>query len=154
MSVGEEKDVFGVDVSQCAREAGGRRTVHDRGRQLRWVLVVLWMLAPGAVQAQESSRQPTAEEASVTEAPPQASQVGAMLGGAEYMLILDRPFAAEKLFNGVLAMAADDQRCLILEGAACHAPLEVVDAGTGLRWSGRTRCSPDAGPSTREAERP
>jgi hypothetical protein len=104
MSVGEEKDVFGVVVSRCASEAGGRRTVHDRGRQLGWVLVVLWMLAPGAVQAQESSRQPTAEEASATEAPPQASQVGAMLGGAEYMLILDRPFAAEKLFNGVLAM--------------------------------------------------
>ena len=47
-------------------------------------------------------------------APPAAAQLGAMLGGAEFMLILDRPFAAEKLFNAVLAQ--DPKNAHALDG--------------------------------------
>ena len=92
--------------------------MHNRGRQLWWVLALVWILGAVSAEAQETSRQPTptgaAEVTSTNVSPATSPQVGAMLGGAEYMLILDRPFAAEKLFNAVLAM--DPKNAHALDG--------------------------------------
>ncbi len=86
--------------------------MRNRGRQLWWVLVMVWILAAGSAEAQQSSQtspDTAPPEASPTVAPAASPQIGAMLGGAEFMLIMDRPFAAEKLFNAVLAL--DPQEC-------------------------------------------
>jgi len=93
--------------------------MHNRGRQLWWVLllVAVWMLAAGAAEAQQSSQtspDKAPPEAAPAVAPAATAQLGAMLGGAEFMLILDRPFAAEKLFNAVLAL--DPKNAHALDG--------------------------------------
>lgn len=80
----------------------------NSGRRLWWMPAVVCMLAVGPVVAQEGPP-PPAEAAPTTatlKVAPAASpaQLEAMLGGAEFLLILDRPFAAEKLFNAVLSM--------------------------------------------------
>jgi hypothetical protein len=74
------------------------------------------MLAAGAAEAQQTSSAAPDEAAivSASVAPPASAQFGAMLGGAEFMLILDRPFAAEKLFNAVLAQ--DPKNAHALDG--------------------------------------
>jgi hypothetical protein len=90
--------------------------MHSRGRQLWWVLGVVWILAAGSAEAQQTSSA-TPDEAAIVSArvpPPASAQLGAMLGGAEFMLILDRPFAAEKLFNAVLAQ--DPKNAHALDG--------------------------------------
>ncbi|HUR32386.1 MAG TPA: hypothetical protein VM032_01230 [Vicinamibacterales bacterium] len=78
-----------------------------------WALAVVGLLGTGAAQAQD---QPAPTTPTTTpSAPPNtdpaaagggqmAAQIGGMIGGAEYMLILDRPFEAEKLFGAVLSM--------------------------------------------------
>ena len=76
--------------------------MNNRGRQFWWALGVAWMLAAGAAEAQEM-RPPPAPTAPRSEDPQVTAQIGAMLGGAEFMLIVERPFEAEKLFNAVLA---------------------------------------------------
>jgi hypothetical protein len=87
--------------------------------QLWWVLVIVSILAAGAAEAQNegppppAAASPTTATTSVAPAPSPA-QLGAMLGGAEFMLILDRPFAAEKLFNAVLSM--DPKNAHALDG--------------------------------------
>src|ERR1039458_9094573 len=116
MSVQERRDGFGDLVSECASGVTGGLTMRNRGRQLWWVLVVVWILA-GSAEAQQSSQtspDTVPAEASPTVAPAAAPQLGAMLGGAEFMLIMDRPFAAEKLFNAVLAL--DPKNAHALDG--------------------------------------
>src|ERR1039457_3578736 len=116
MSVQERRDGFGDLVSECASGVTGGLTMRNRGRQLWWVLVVVWILA-GSAEAQQSSQtspDTVPAEASPTVAPAAEPQLGAMLGGAEFMLILDRPFAAEKLFNAVLSM--DPKNAHALDG--------------------------------------
>ena len=90
--------------------------MYNRARKLWWVLVLVGILGTGSAEAQEtSSAAPDAAAiVSARVAPPAAAQLGAMLGGAEFMLILDRPFAAEKLFNAVLAQ--DPKNAHALDG--------------------------------------
>src|SRR5215217_7014950 len=78
-----------------------------------WVFAVVGFLGTGVAYAQD---QPAPSSPSTTQsAPPNtdpsaagagqmAAQIGGMIGGAEFMLILDRPFEAEKLFGAVLSM--------------------------------------------------
>jgi hypothetical protein len=92
--------------------------MNKRAQQLWWVLLIVWTLAVSGAEAQEgppppAEAPPTAATTSVAPAPSPA-QLGAMLGGAEFMLILDRPFAAEKLFNAVLSM--DPKNAHALDG--------------------------------------
>jgi hypothetical protein len=113
MSVEEKRDVLSELNSRCAGGAPDRR-MHDRERQLWWVLVVVWILTAGSAEAQQTSTA-TPDEAAIVSArvpPPASAQIGGMLGGAEYMLILDRPFAAEKLFNAVLALDPKNEHAL------------------------------------------
>ena len=103
----------------ASEESGGlTMNKNKRGPQLWLVLLVALILAVGAAEAQEGPPPPAeaAPTLSTTTVPPAASpaQLGAMLGGAEFMLILDRPFAAEKLFNAVLAM--DPKNAHALDG--------------------------------------
>ena len=93
--------------------------MRNRGRQLWWVLVlvIVWMLVAGAAEAQQSSQTSPDKAPAVASpivAPAASPQIGAMLGGAEFMLIMDRPFAAEKLFNAVLAL--DPKNAHALDG--------------------------------------
>jgi hypothetical protein len=90
--------------------------MRNRGRQLWWVLVVVCILAAGSAEAQESPPAPQGAPTvtSTSVAPAASPQLGAMLGGAEFMLIMDRPFAAEKLFNAVLAL--DPKNAHALDG--------------------------------------
>ena len=116
MSAEEKRDGLGDLVSERANGINGGVTMHNRGRQLWWVLVVVWILA-GSAEAQQSSQtspDTVPAEASPTVAPAASPQLGAMLGGAEFMLIMDRPFAAEKLFNAVLAL--DPKNAHALDG--------------------------------------
>jgi len=116
MSV-EEKDGFGGLVSERASGVNGGLTMRSRGRQLWWVLVMVWILVAGSAEAQQSSQtspDTAPPEASPAVAPAASPQIGAMLGGAEFMLIMDRPFAAEKLFNAVLAL--DPKNAHALDG--------------------------------------
>jgi hypothetical protein len=85
------------------RGVKGGAALSIRGRQLWWVLVIGWILAAAAAAGQEGSLSPPAAPGIAAPAVV-SSQLGAMLGGAEFMLIMDRPFEAEKLFNAVLAM--------------------------------------------------
>src|ERR1035437_6963891 len=101
MSGQERRDGFGDLVSECASGVTGGLTMRNRGRQLWWVLVVVWILA-GSAEAQQSwqtSPDAAPAEASPTVAPAAAPQLGAMLGGAEFMLIMDRPFGAREPLN-------------------------------------------------------
>ena len=118
MSVEENKDGFGDLVSECASGVTGGLTMQNSERQSWLLLVVVWILAAAAAEAQEgpppaAAAAPTTATTSVAPAP-SPEQLGAMLGGAEFMLILDRPFAAEKLFNAVLSM--DPKNAHALDG--------------------------------------
>ncbi len=116
-------------VSWRASEVNGRVTMHNRGRQLWWVLVAMWILVAGAAEAQQTSAT-TPDESAIVSArvqPPPSAQLDAMLGGAEFMLILDRPFAAEKLFNAVLAQ--DPKNAHALDG------LRRVKLAKRINWT-------------------
>jgi len=66
------------------------------------VMGTLWVLVAAVAAAQDTP--PPAPSAGPTVAvEPAAAQMGAMLGGAEFMLISERPYDAEKLFKAVLA---------------------------------------------------
>ena len=72
-------------------------------------LVVALILAVGMAMAQEAPPPPApagpnSETVTTTTTAPASPQIAAMLGGAEFMLILDRPYAAEQLFSAVLSM--------------------------------------------------
>ena len=118
MSAGEKRDGFD-DLVERASGVNGGVSMCNRGWQLWWVLVLVmvWMLLAGAAEAQESSQTSPDKAppgASPAVAPAASPQIGTMLGGAEFMLILDRPFAAEKLFNAVLAL--DPKNAHALDG--------------------------------------
>lgn len=88
-------------------------TLNREGRQWWRVLLAVCILAASASMAKAQNEgpppPPQASPNSVTVATPAATtpptaQIAAMLGGAEFMLILDRPYAAEQLFKAVLSM--------------------------------------------------
>jgi hypothetical protein len=74
------------------------------------VLAMTSILLAGVARAQDRPASPTPPPTAAPDAPgensqnPMAAQIGAMIGGAEFMLILDKPYEAEKLFNAILQM--------------------------------------------------
>ena len=71
-------------------------------RVLAAVMGTLWVLV-AAVAAAQDTPLPAPSAGPTVAAEPAAAQMGAMLGGAEFMLISERPYDAEKLFKAVLA---------------------------------------------------
>jgi hypothetical protein len=77
-----------------------------------WALAVMSVLSAGAASAQDApapaagtaTQGPTAAPDAPGGAGQMAAAIGGMIGGAEFMLILDKPFEAEKLFGAVLQM--------------------------------------------------
>jgi hypothetical protein len=74
-----------------------------------WVLTIVVLLSAGAARAQDAPAPPPPTQGPPNADPGAASgqmaaQIGGMIGGAEFMLILDKPYEAEALFGAILQM--------------------------------------------------
>ena len=89
------------------RRAEARRWSNGNKNTVRilWAVALASVLSTGVVRGQDV-QQPRASAPPNTpsEAGAMAAQIGGMIGGAEFMLILDKPFEAEKLFGAILSM--------------------------------------------------
>ena len=70
-----------------------------------WALALVSVLFTGVARAQDVQQpRATAPPNNPDQAGAMAAAIGQMIGGAEFMLILDKPFEAEKLFGAILSM--------------------------------------------------
>jgi len=68
-----------------------------------WALALVSVLFTGVARAQDVQQpRATAPPNTPDQAGAMAAAIGQMIGGAEFMLILDKPFEAEKLFGAIL----------------------------------------------------